>query len=67
MLNAEECTLYAIWEDTNSVSFKIDSLVDRAATFLSQESIGGVSNLLLTIGVITTLVSLLAILAIARK
>ena len=62
-----DCTLYAIWEDTSSVSFKIDNVVDKAAEFLSKETIPGVSNLLLTIGVITTVVSLLAVLAIARK
>ena len=61
------CTLYAIWEDTSSVTFKIDNVMAQAAEFLSKESIPGVSNLLLTIGVITTLVSLIAVLAIARK
>ena len=67
VLTADEFTLYAIWEDTNSVSYKIDSYVDKAAAFLSEETIPGVSNMLLTIGVITTAVSLLAILAISRK
>lgn len=62
-----DCTLYAIWEDTSSVTFKIDNTINKAAEFLSKESIPGVSNLLLTIGVITTVVSLIAVLAIARK
>ncbi len=60
-------TLYAIWEDTNSVTFKIDNLMAQAAEFLSKETIPGVSNFLLTIGVITTVVSLIAVIAIARK
>ena len=60
-------TLYAIWEDTSSVTFKIDNVVAQAAEFLSKESIPGVSNFLLTIGVITTVVSLIAVIAIARK
>ncbi len=63
----DDCTLYAVWEDQNSIGAKIDSFADRAAKFLSDETIPGVSNLLLTIGVITSLISLLAILAIARK
>ena len=63
----ENCTLYAVWEDTGSITSKIDSFADKAAVFLSEEAIPGVSNLLLTIGVITTVISLLAILAIARK
>ena len=62
-----DCTLYAVWEDTSSVTFKIDSVMAQAAEFLSQESIPGVSNFLLTIGVITTVVSLIAVIAIARK
>ena len=66
-LETDEVTLYAIWEDTNSVSYKIDSYVAKAAAFLSEEAIPGVSNMLLTIAVITTAVSLLAILAISRK
>ena len=60
-------TLYAIWEDTNSVTYKIDSTVDRINEFLGQETISGVSNMVLTIGVITGIISLLAIAAIARK
>ena len=66
-LETDEVTLYAIWEDTSSVSYKIDSYVAKAAAFLSEEAIPGVSNMLLTIAVITTAVSLLAILAISRK
>ena len=62
-----DATLYAVWEDTSSVSYKIDNLVGKAAEFLSKETIPGVSNLLLTIGVITTVISLLAVAAIARK
>ena len=62
-----DVTLYAIWEDTNSVSYKIDSYVAKAAAFLSEEAIPGISNMLLTIIVITSAVSLLAILAISRK
>ena len=62
-----DATLYAVWEDTSSVSDKIDNLVGKAAEFLSKETIPGVSNLLLTIGVITTVISLLAVAAIARK
>ncbi len=62
-----DCTLYAIWEDQNSIVTKIDSTIDRMGVFLSEESIPGVSNLLLTIGIITSVISLLAILAIARK
>ena len=60
-------TLYAIWEDTTTISSQINSYADLAATFLSKETIPGINNLLLTIGVITTVVSLLAILAISRK
>ena len=67
ILSTEEYTLYAIWEDTNSVTYKIDSTVDRINKFLGQETISGVSNMVLTIGVITGIVSLLAIAAIARK
>ena len=66
-LETEEVTLYAIWEDTSTVSYKIDSYVGKAAAFLSEEAVPGVSNMLLTIAVITTAVSLLAILAISRK
>lgn len=62
-----DCTLYAIWEDTSSVTFKIDNVMAQAAEFLSKETIPGVSNFLLTIGVITTIVSLIAVIAIARK
>ena len=62
-----DCTLYAVWEDTTTVTYKIDSIMDKAAKFLSDETIPGVSNLLLTIGVITTVISLIAVLAIARK
>ena len=62
-----DCTLYAIWEDTSSVTFKIDNAISKAAEFLSKETIPGVSNFLLTIGVITTVVSLIAVIAIARK
>lgn len=62
-----DATLYAVWEDTSSVSYKIDNLLGKAAEFLSKETIPGVSNLLLTIGVITTVISLLAVAAIARK
>ncbi len=62
-----DCTLYAVWEDTSSVTFKIDNVMAQAAEFLSKESIPGVSNFLLTIGVITTVVSLIAVIAIARK
>ena len=67
VLTTDEYTLYAIWEDTNSVNYKINSFVDKAAAFLGGETIPGVSNMLLTILVITAAVSLLAILAISRK
>ena len=60
-------TLYAVWEDTSSVNYKVTSLADRANEFLSGEAIEGVSNLMLTIGIITGVVSLLAVIAIARK
>ena len=60
-------TLYAMWEDTTTISSQINSYADLAAAFLSKETIPGINNLLLTIGVITTVVSLLAILAISRK
>jgi len=60
-------TLYAVWDDTSSISYKIDSIVDRVAVFLSEEMIPGVNNLLLSIGVVTAVISLLAILAISRK
>lgn len=60
-------TLYAVWEDTSSVTYKIDNVISKAAEFLSQETIPGISNMLLTIGVITTVISLLAVAAIARK
>lgn len=62
-----DCTLYAVWEDTSSITFKVDSIIDQAAEFLSQETIPGVSNFLLTIGIVTSVVSLLAVIAIARK
>ncbi len=64
---AGDATIYAVWEDTSSVSYKVDNVINKAAEFLSKESIPGVSNLLLTIGVITTVISLLAVAAIARK
>ncbi len=60
-------TLYAVWEDTSSVTYKIDNVISKAAELLSQETIPGISNMLLTIGVITTVISLLAVVAIARK
>ena len=60
-------TLYAIWEDPNAISTKVNSAVDKINEFFSKETIDGVSNILLTIGVITGAVSLLAIIAIARK
>ena len=63
----DEYTLYAVWEDTTSVTYKINSLMDEASAFLSEETVPGVSNMLLTIGVITGVVSLLAIIVIARK
>lgn len=63
----DEYTLYAVWEDTTSVTYKINSLMDEASMFLSEETVPGVSNMLLTIGVITGVVSLLAIIVIARK
>ena len=66
-LTSDSYTLYAVWEDTSTISSKVNSLADRAGVFLSEEIVPGVSNLLLTIGVITALVSLLAIAAIARK
>ena len=59
--------LYAVWEDTSTIAYKIDSVVDKAAVFLSKETVPGVNNLLLSIGVVTALISLLAILAISRK
>lgn len=64
---AGDTTIYAVWEDTSSVSYKVDNVINKAAEFLSKETIPGVSNLLLTIGVITTVISLLAVAAIARK
>ena len=67
VLTSDEFTLYAIWEDTSTMNYKIDSYVDKASAFLSDETIPGLSNMLLTIAVITTAVSLLAILAISRK
>ena len=64
---ASDYTLYAQWENTNSITTKVNNLAEDAGVFLSEEMVPGVSNLLLTIGVVTALVSLIAILAIARK
>ena len=62
-----DCTLYAIWQDSTSITYKIDSVAERAAVFLSEEMIDGVNNLILSIAVVTAAISLLAILAISRK
>ena len=64
----DSITLYAAWEETEDHSpYKIDSIIESVGKFLSSETIKGLSNTNLTIGAVTIVVSLIAILLISRK